>query len=142
MSILVSLKETDLSEIEYELEEGRIRVARNITQQGVTPTPVNVPTQVMQQDAPTAKAETSSDPASHPGTIKAPMVGTAYLSPQPDAAPFIKEGSSITEGDTLLILEAMKVMNPIKAPKSGKILKIFVQDAAPVEFGEPLVIIE
>jgi acetyl-CoA carboxylase biotin carboxyl carrier protein len=76
------------------------------------------------------------------GAIKAPMVGTAYLQPQPDAAPFIKVGDSVREGQTLLIIEAMKVMNQIPSPRSGRVAQILVADGAPVEYGQPLVILE
>ena len=78
----------------------------------------------------------------HPGAVKSPMVGTAYLSPSPGAAAFAKEGSQVTEGQTILIIEAMKTMNPIAAPRSGKVVKVLVTDAQPVEFDEPLLIIE
>ena len=78
----------------------------------------------------------------HPGTVTSPMVGTAYLLPEPGAAPFIKVGDQVKEGQTLLIIEAMKVMNSIRAPKAGRITQIFASNAAPVEYGEPLLVIE
>lgn len=132
------LKETDLTEIEYEKNGLRLRVARGgapVSFAHHAPTAHSAPAA-----APTAAPVADLD--KHPGTVKSPMVGTAYFSPKPGAEPFIREGSSVTEGQTIMIIEAMKVMNPIKAPKSGKIIKIFVQDAHPVEFSEPLVIIE
>ncbi len=84
----------------------------------------------------------AEDPATHPGAVKSPMVGTAYLSPEPGAAAFIKVGDTVSEGQTLLIVEAMKTMNPITAPRAGKITQIIVQNEQPVEFDQPLVIIE
>ncbi|MGV6839564.1 MAG: acetyl-CoA carboxylase biotin carboxyl carrier protein [Planktomarina sp.] len=82
------------------------------------------------------------DPANHPGAVTSPMVGTAYLQPEPGAPAFVSIGQQVKEGDTLLIIEAMKTMNQIPAPKSGKVTRILVEDAAPVEFGAPLVIVE
>jgi len=81
-------------------------------------------------------------PANHPGTLKSPMVGTVYLSAEPGAAPFIAAGSKVAAGDTLLIVEAMKVMNPITAPRAGTVSRIMVQDSQPVEYDQPLLIIE
>ena len=92
--------------------------------------------------APIAETETNADPASHPGAVTSPMVGTVYLQAEPDTPSFISVGASINEGDTLLIIEAMKTMNHIPAPKSGTIKRIMVDDGATVEFGTPLVIIE
>ena len=89
-----------------------------------------------------AAAKAPADPANHPGAIKSPMVGTAYLSPQPGADPYVKVGGTVKEGDTFMIVEAMKVMNPIRAPRSGKVKEILVQDATPVEFDDVLLIIE
>ena len=131
------LKETDLTEIEYEKNGLRLRVACGGT-------PVSFAHHTPAASGPTAgpAAAPVADLDKHPGTVKSPMVGTVYFSPKPGAEAFIKEGSSVTEGQTIMIIEAMKVMNPIKAIRSGKILKIFVQDAHPVEFDEPLVIIE
>lgn len=92
--------------------------------------------------APAAGDAPAADAASHPGAVTSPMVGTIYMAPQPGAANFISVGSQVTEGQTLLIIEAMKVMNQIPAPKAGKVTQILVADGHPVEFGEPLVIIE
>lgn len=83
-----------------------------------------------------------ADPTKHPGAVKSPMVGTAYRAPEPGAAPFIEVGSRVSEGDPLIIIEAMKTMNQIPAPNAGKITAIFIENGQPVEFGEPLVIIE
>jgi acetyl-CoA carboxylase biotin carboxyl carrier protein len=88
------------------------------------------------------KGGATADPAKHPGAVKSPMVGTAYRSPEPGAATFIEIGSSVSQGDTLLIIEAMKTMNQIPAPHSGKVSAILFENGQPVEFGEPLVIIE
>ena len=96
--------------------------------------------------APMPQEETSdqniSDPVSHPGAVTSPMVGTVYMQAEPGAEPFISVGSSVSEGDTLLIVEAMKTMNQIPSPKSGTVKRIFVEDGAAVEFGSPLVVVE
>lgn len=140
------LHETDLSEIEYELDSGRIRVVRDRMSGQSTPVydlPIHVrsPVSVPQEASSLSSESKEIDWIHHSGALKSPLVGTAYLLPQPDAAPFVKEGDDIQEGQTLLILEAMKVMNPIRAPKSGKILKILVLNAHPVEYGETLMVI-
>lgn len=130
------LKETDLSEIEFEANGVKIRVARQIVQ---AYTSASIPaTTGTESSQPPAQSGT----ASHPGTVKSPMVGTVYLSPEPGAMPFVKVGDSVNAGQALLIIEAMKVMNPIKAPKTGTVTKIFVKDAEPIEFDSPLLIIE
>jgi acetyl-CoA carboxylase biotin carboxyl carrier protein len=127
------LEETGLTEIEYSMGERRIRVVRGgPAATGVT---VSMPAQAAAPQAAAAPAET-------PGAIKSPMVGTAYLSPQPEAPPFVKLGDSVREGQTLLIIEAMKVMNQIPAPRTGKVVRILVADGAPVEYGQPLVVLE
>ena len=137
------LDETDLTEIEIENAEIRVRVARQI---GVTATQAVVASAApaasgaASEAAPAAAA--GDDFSTHPGAVASPMVGTAYLSPQPDTPNFIAEGDTVTEGQTLLIIEAMKTMNAIPAPKAGKVTKILVGNEDPVEFGEPLVIIE
>jgi acetyl-CoA carboxylase biotin carboxyl carrier protein len=125
------LQETGLTEIEYAVGERRIRVVRG---QPAAP--------MMTVSMPAAAAAPAAAPVEAPGTIKAPMVGTAYLSPQPDAAPFVKLGDSVREGETLLIIEAMKVMNQIPAPRAGRITRILIADGAPVEYGQPLVVLE
>lgn len=132
------LEETGLTEIEIEKDTVRLRVSR---QGGIAPT-VAMPAPVA-APAPTAAASPAPAPgADHPGAVRSPMVGTAYLSPSPGADQFIKEGGSVSEGQTIMIVEAMKTMNPIAAPRSGTITKILVSDSQPVEFDEPLVIIE
>jgi acetyl-CoA carboxylase biotin carboxyl carrier protein len=133
------LDETGLTEVEIEKDDVRLRVSR---QGGVASfaaaAPAPAPAATPSPAAP-APAATNAD---HPGAVKSPMVGTAYLSPSPGAAPFAKEGSQVSEGQTVLIVEAMKTMNPITAPRSGTVTKVLVSDAQPIEFGEPLLIIE
>ena len=133
------LKDTDLSEIEYEANGVKIRVARQIMVAGFAAQSVqNV---IQSSDAPAAQSN-PSDLSKHPGVVKSPMVGTVYLSPEPGASAFIKVGDSVSVGQNLLIIEAMKVLNPIKAPRSGVVKKILVRDAEPIEFDAPLLIIE
>ncbi len=132
------LSDTGLTEIEVEDGTRKIRVARTITAAPVAtyaPAPVAVP-------APAA-AEAPAAPAAetHANALRSPMVGTVYLFPEPGAAPFISVGQTVKAGDTLLIVEAMKVMNPITAPAGGKITAILVENAQPVEFDQPLVVI-
>lgn len=129
------LADTGLSEIEVETGEVRIRVARQgVAVNAVVPAPVAAPVA-----APATPASAAGDLA---GALKSPMVGTAYLSPEPGAANFVKVGDSVSEGQTLLIVEAMKTMNPIAANKSGKVTQIIVGNEQPVEFDEVLMIIE
>jgi len=138
-SLAALLDETNLSELEYETQGLRVRVARQLTvAAAVAPQYAPAPA------APVAAAAVaaSDDGASHPGCVKSPMVGVVYFSPEPGAAAFIKQGDVVSEGQTLCLIEAMKTFNPIRAPKSGKITRIIVADAHPVEFGEPLMIIE
>lgn len=136
------LVDTALTEIEYEDNGHRIRVSRsgNI-QTAIMPAAVHhavaEPTAVPHPTS--SQSHSSSD---HPGAVKSPMVGIAYLAPEPSAATFVKVGDTVSLGQTLMIIEAMKVMNPIKAPSAGKILQILVSDSNPVEYGEPLMIIE
>jgi acetyl-CoA carboxylase biotin carboxyl carrier protein len=131
------LNETGLSEIEIEKSGLKIRVARTVTiQSAVAAAPAAA------APGAAAPAKASNDPAKHPGVVKSPMVGTSYRSPEPGAPPFIEVGSRVSQGDTLLIIEAMKTMNQIPATHAGKVTAIFVENGQPVEFGEPLVIIE
>ncbi|MEQ9661411.1 MAG: acetyl-CoA carboxylase biotin carboxyl carrier protein [Parasphingopyxis sp.] len=131
------LDDTKLSEIEVEDNGRRVRVARTLG--GAVAAPVAAPAPAPLAPASAPAAETAAD---HPGAIKSPMVGTAYLAAEPGADPFIKVGDSVSEGDTLLIIEAMKVMNQIPAPKSGKVTAILVENGEPVEFDQPLVAVE
>ena len=140
------LKETELTEIEVERGDLRIRVAREMT---IAAAPVALAPAVAApapaaHAAPGAVAEPpAAVAAQYAGdVVPSPMVGTVYLQPQPGAEPFIRVGSVVAEGQTLLIVEAMKTMNPIPAPRAGKVVDILVADAQPVEFGEPLVVIE
>ena len=134
------LDETGLTEIEVEDEGRKIRVARQVS--GVVAAAPVAAIAAAPAAPAAAPAAAETDIKSHPGTVKSPMVGTVYLSSEPSAPPFIKEGSSVSAGDTLLIVEAMKVMNPIQAPKSGKVVKICVANEQPVEYDQPLVVIE
>ena len=136
------LDENELSEIEVEDNGRRIVVKRKLS--GGAPVayaPAPAPAPAAAAPAP-APAAAEANPANHPGAVKSPMVGTAYLSAEPGAAPFIAVGKRINEGDTLVIIEAMKVMNPIPAPKSGVVKEILIQNAQPVEYEQPLAIIE
>lgn len=138
------INDSGLSEIEVEHGELRLRIARTLTAAPVAHVMHTAPAAVAAVAAPppAAAPPAAADAASHPGAVPSPMVGTAYLSPEPGAAQFIKIGDSVSEGQTLMVVEAMKTFNPIPAPRSGKIIAILVTDAQPVEFGEPLVIIE
>jgi acetyl-CoA carboxylase biotin carboxyl carrier protein len=133
------LAETGLSEIEYAIGDHRIRVARETAAAaaGKPSPPVNghAPT-------PAAAEVPAGNGAEHPGTLSSPMVGIAYLAPEPDAAPFVRVGDPVGKGQPLMIIEAMKVMNQIRAPHAGRIARIFIEDAAPVEYGAPLMLIE
>ncbi len=140
-SLAQLLEETGLTEIEYQIGTHRIRVARGGIQSTTppyTPPPASSPLPPVQPLPPLS----SSEPIPQGETISSPMVGTVYLSSEPGGTPFIKAGDVVKKGDTLLIIEAMKVMNPIRAPREGKILTLCVTDAKPVEFGEPLIILE
>lgn len=129
------LEETGLSEIEYEANGQRIRVGRH-----------DAPTVAWSPAAPQAAAPApGSAPAAEAvpaGAVTSPMVGTVYTSPEPGSPAFVKVGDSVSEGQTLLIIEAMKVMNPLASPHAGKVTRILVTDGQPVEFGEPLLIVE
>ncbi|MGX5723149.1 acetyl-CoA carboxylase biotin carboxyl carrier protein [Shinella zoogloeoides] len=135
------LNETDLTEIEVEQDDLRIRVSRAGTPQYVQ-APIAAPVAASAAPAPVAAAAAPADARSNKNAVTAPMVGTAYLSPAPGARPFIEVGASVKEGQTILIIEAMKTMNQIPAPRSGKVTEILVSDASPVEYGEPLIVIE
>ncbi len=142
------LDEKSLTEIEYESDDCRIRLSRETI--GVSY--ATAPAQVMAPAAPvaqapapvtnTAPAPTADNYENHPGTVKSPMVGVLYASPEPGAAPYVKEGDTVSAGQTLFLVEAMKTFNPVKAPKSGKVTKVIAEDGMPVEFDEPLLIIE
>lgn len=134
------LDETNLSEIEVQDGDRAIRVARQLSG-AVAAAPPPAPVAAVAA-GPAAAAPDAAAPASEAGAIKSPMVGTAYLAPEPGAAPYISVGRKVSEGDTLLIIEAMKVMNPINAPRAGTVKAILIENEQPVEFEQPLVIIE
>jgi acetyl-CoA carboxylase biotin carboxyl carrier protein len=143
------IAETDLSEIEVAHGDLKIRVARNVTVTApvtvAAPHPGYAPAPAMMAApaaAPAPAADGAIDFSTHPGVVKSPMVGTAYRSPEPGSASFIEVGARVREGQTLLIIEAMKTMNQIPAPRAGTVTAILFDDAKPVEFGEPLVVIE
>ena len=132
------LNDTGLTEIEVEDNDRKIRVVKGgtVVQMAAAPAPVAAALAAAPVAAPAAA------PADHPGAVKSPMVGTVYLAASPEAANFVSVGATVAEGDTLLIIEAMKVMNPITAPRSGKVTQLLVANAQPVEFDQPLVVIE
>ena len=136
------LSETGLTEIEVETGDMRIKVARQGTAvSAVVPQVAAAPAAA--EAAPEPKeAAPAPAPADHPGGVKSPMVGTAYLAPEPGSANFVKVGDTVSEGQTILIVEAMKTMNPIGATKSGKVTQILVSNEQPVEFDEVLMVIE
>jgi len=137
------MNETGLGEIEIESGNSRLRVSRGSTGLAAVAAAPQMVAAAAPVAAPVAPvAEVAPDASSHPGAVKSPMVGTAYMAPEPDAPNFIKVGDSVAQGQTLLIVEAMKTMNPIAAPKGGKVVDILIGDSEPVEFGQPLVIIE
>jgi len=140
------LNETGLTEIEIEKDDLKVRVARHVAAPAAyaVQAPASAPSAppASAPGAPAAAVPTGPDPANHPGCVKSPMVGTAYRAPEPGAPPFIDIGTRVTQGQTLLISEAMKTMNHIPAPRSGVVKEILIENGQPVEFGEPLVIIE
>jgi len=131
------LNDTGLTEIEYGQDDWHIRVAKNVTVAATA-----APVAAAAPAAPAGAADTGNDDANHPGAVTSPMVGVAYLSPDPDSPQFVNVGDSVAEGATLCLVEAMKVFNPIHAPKAGKVTRILTTTGSPVEFGDPLFIIE
>ncbi|WP_128925455.1 acetyl-CoA carboxylase biotin carboxyl carrier protein [Bradyrhizobium guangxiense] len=134
------LDETSLTEIEIERAGLRLRVARNVSVAATMPMQVAAAPAALPA-APAAPAA-GPDLSKHPGAVSSPMVGTAYWAPEPGAKPFIEVGAKVSVGQTLLIIEAMKTMNQIPSPRAGTVTQILVEDGQPVEYGEPLVIIE
>ncbi len=139
------LRANDLTELQVKRDYGEndslnVRVSRQM--QVVQQVAVAAPAAAMAMAAPAAAAPVNGDPAAHPGAVTSPMVGTVYLSGEPGAAPFVTVGQQVKEGDTLLIIEAMKTMNQIPAPRAGTIKRIVVEDGAAAEYGAPLMIIE
>ncbi len=143
------LREKDLTELQVKRQYGdegslNVRVSRGgtfISQPAPSPPVVHAaaPAPASPSEIP---SDATSDPAAHPGAVTSPMVGTAYLAPEPGSAPFVKIGDTVEEGQTLLIVEAMKTMNQIPAPRAGTVKRILIEDASPVEYGAPLMIIE
>jgi acetyl-CoA carboxylase biotin carboxyl carrier protein len=148
------LNEQNLAEIEIEREDLRVRVTRSYATQSVQqvavpsyappapPVPPTPPASTVPAGAASGATAAGDDLASNPGTLTSPMVGTAYLSPEPGKPVFVSVGAKVSEGQTVLIVEAMKTMNQIPAHRSGTVTRILVEDAAPVEYGQPLVVIE
>lgn len=131
------LDETGLTEIEWTRGDRTVRVARQpAAVAAAAPAAAPAPAKPAREDA------AAADPENHPGAVLSPMVGTAYAAPEPGAAPFVEVGVQVSEGQTVLIVEAMKTMNPIPAPRSGVVRRILVSDGAPVEYGEVLMIVE
>jgi acetyl-CoA carboxylase biotin carboxyl carrier protein len=139
------LEETGLTEIEIELEGKRVRVARGVnltttlTNDGGQPEPRETARSATNARVPTSRPD---ELIVHPGTVTSPMVGTAYRSPEPGSPPFVEIGSRVAAGQTLLIIEAMKTMNQIPSPRAGTVIAILIEDGQPVEYGEPLAVIE
>ena len=138
------LAETGLSEIEYAVGDHRIRVAREAVAKPAAPVNGHAPAPPVATaaPAPATDAAPAANGAAHAGALTSPMVGVAYLAAEPGAAPFVRVGDTISEGQTVLIIEAMKVMNQIRAPRGGRLSRIFIADAEPVEYGAPLMLIE
>lgn len=134
------LNETDLTEIEIEQDDLRVRVSRAGTPQTIHAPIAQAPAPQAAAPAPVAAAPAEAAPSVN--AVTAPMVGTVYLSPAPDAKPFVEVGQTVKEGQTILIIEAMKTMNQIPSPRSGKVTSVLVGDGHPVEFAEPMIVIE
>lgn len=149
-SLAELLRANDLTDLKVKREYGEndrldVQVSRQTqiaVQAAAAPVAAPVPAPPSAPAAAPATPAASDDPASHPGAVTSPMVGTVYMAAEPGAEPFIKVGSQVSEGDTLIIVEAMKTMNHIPAPRSGTVKRILVEDGGPVEFGAPLVILE
>ncbi len=141
------LKVNDLAELEYETESVRISLIKSrgvVTAPAVAPVvaPAPVVTPAAPVNTPTENKESNVDVVSLPGCVKSPMVGVVYLASDPNAAPYVKIGDTVSQGDTVCLIEAMKTFNPVKASMGGKVTKILVESGDPVEYGEPLVVIE
>jgi acetyl-CoA carboxylase biotin carboxyl carrier protein len=136
------LDETSLTEIEIERAGLRLRVARNVSVAAAMPATFHAMAAAPAAAASAAASAAANDLSAHPGVVPSPMVGTAYWAPEPGAKPFVDIGTKVTVGQTLMIIEAMKTMNQIPSPRAGTVTQILVEDGQPVEFGEPLVIIE
>lgn len=141
-SLAELLIETGLTEIEIEQDKLRVRVARNLTITAPVTAAAVAPQPHGAAAATTLPPAAGSNIENHPGVVTSPMVGTAYRAPEPGAPPFVEVGTQVKEGQTLLIVEAMKTMNHIPAPRAGTVKRILVENGQPVEYGEPLMIIE
>ncbi|MCX5616237.1 acetyl-CoA carboxylase biotin carboxyl carrier protein [Bombella sp. TMW 2.2559] len=137
------LTDTGLTEIEVSEGDSRLRVARNVTVQAAAPAAAAAPAPAAASAAPASgDAAAPADPSSHPGAVPSPMVGVAYLTPDPSSPPFVQEGTQVSAGQTIMLIEAMKTFNQIKAPRAGKLVRYCVASGEPVEFGATLAIIE
>jgi acetyl-CoA carboxylase biotin carboxyl carrier protein len=136
------LDETGLTEIEFERDGVSVRVARHLSATSLSATSPRLRSAEVPGSVPAAAAPAEIDPTQHPGAVISPMVGTVYLGPAPGARPFVDVGSQVKTGEPLLIIEAMKTMNQIPAPRSGTVIQVLVGDGQPVEYGQPLMIIE
>lgn len=136
------LDETGLTEIEFERDGVSVRVARHLSAPSLSATSPRLRSAEGPGSVPATAAPAEIDPTQHPGAVISPMVGTAYLGPAPGARPFVEVGSQVKAGEPLLIIEAMKTMNQIPAPRSGTVIQVLVGDGQPVEYGQPLMIIE
>ena len=136
------LDETSLTEIEIERAGLRLRVARNVSVAAAMPATFHAMAAAPAAAASAAASAAANDLSAHPGVVPSPMVGTAYWAPEPGAKPFVDVGTKVTVGQTLMIIEAMKTMNQIPSPRAGTVTQILIEDGQPVEFGEPLMIIE
>lgn len=134
------LTDTGLTEIEVSEGDSRLRVARNVTVQAAAP--AAAPVQAVASAPVAEEAVAPADPSSHPGAVPSPMVGVAYLTPDPSSPPFVQEGGQVAAGQTIMLIEAMKTFNQIKAPRAGKLVRYCVASGDPVEFGATLAIIE
>jgi acetyl-CoA carboxylase biotin carboxyl carrier protein len=136
------LDETGLTEIEFERDGVSVRVARHLSAPSLSATSPRLRSAEAPGSVPAAAAPAAIDPTQHPGAVVSPMVGTVYLGPAPGARPFVDIGGQVKTGEPLLIIEAMKTMNQIPAPRSGTVIQVLVEDGQPVEYGQPLLIIE
>jgi len=141
------LRESDLSEIELVDSDMRLKLVRQISAAPIAmpmamPAAVSAPSASAAVAAPAAAAPAVADDADHPGAVTSPMVGVAYLSPEPSAAPFVTVSSKVAQGQTLMLIEAMKTYNQIKAPRAGTVTRILIESGTPVEYGEALMIVE
>ena len=135
------LDETGLNEIEYGTEDLHLRVAKGTSNPTTQSVLSSAPKEIITEEVDNKNLEENKY-ANHPGIVISPIVGTAYISPDPDSAPFVKVGDTVSVGDTLILIEAMKVFNPIKAAHAGTVTRVFINNGTPIEFGEPLLIIE